>query len=202
MKFNMNKNKQCRICKESLSFEDFYKDKNFRNGTRSECKRCTKNRVRKYAEKHKDEKKEYMQRYAKINSESIAKSKKNYNLSGHGLWVNFFSKDTKKLINISEEDFLTWYESSPKVCFYCESSLEESLQLMKYLDINIKRYRLEIDKKVPSLGYSKGNLVLACNPCNFAKKDFFTSSDFKEIAMRYIEPKVKNAIKISLKKSN
>ena len=70
---------------------------------------------------------------------------------------------------------------------------------MKYLDINLKRYRLEIDKKVPSLGYSKGNLVLACNPCNFAKKDFFTASDFKEIAMRYIRPKVKNAVKISSK---
>jgi len=194
----MNKNKQCRICKESLPFEDFYRDA---NAIRSECKRCTINRVRKYAEKHKDEKKEYMQRYAKINSESLAKSKRNYKLSGHGLWVGF-SKETKKLINISEEDFLKWYESSPKVCFYCESSLEESIQLLKYLDIKIKRYRFDVDKKVPSLGYSKGNLVLACTTCNFAKKDFFTVNDFKEIAIRYIKPKVKNAIKISLKKSN
>ena len=125
-------------------------------------------------------------------NKKIIEWKKNYHLSGHGLWLRFAKR---KLINISEDDFLKWYESSPKVCFYCESSLEESIQLMKYLNIKMERYRLEVDKKEPSLGYSKGNLVLACNPCNFAKKDFFTVNDFKEIAMRYIKPKVKKAIK-------
>jgi hypothetical protein len=77
-----------------------------------------------------------------------------------------------------------WWESTPRVCYYCslpENFLEELHTLPGHINKRFpKRGKsLEIDRKQPDLPYSViENLVLACYWCNNAKTDTFTEQEF------------------------
>jgi len=42
--------------------------------------------------------------------------------------------------------------------------------------------------------YNINNIVLACHICNAHKRDFFSQKEFKEIAEKFISPKIKRFI--------
>jgi hypothetical protein len=93
-------------------------------------------------------------------------------------------------INLNNEQlyaYFIWWESSPKVCYYCslpESILDELHNQQGHIN---KRYpqrgkSLEIDRKKADLPYTNiENLVLACYWCNNAKTDTFTEQEFQQL---------------------
>ncbi len=92
--------------------------------------------------------------------------------------------DTEQLYNLFQ-----WFDTAPKVCYYCKLP-ENALEELHYQNGHInKRFpkrgkSLEIDRKQADLPYSKiQNLVLACYWCNNAKTDTFTEPEFKEIGI-------------------
>jgi hypothetical protein len=66
--------KICSKCKNSKSFENFYKGKLYKDGYRSICKQC----VKKYEEENKEAKKEYLKNYKEINKEKLQIKNKIY----------------------------------------------------------------------------------------------------------------------------
>jgi 5-methylcytosine-specific restriction endonuclease McrA len=88
-------------------------------------------------------------------------------------------------LGFSQEGFVAWYETEPRVCCYC--GIEEEL-LTSWVG---KQWRtLTVDRVQPSEGYVPGNIVLACMPCNRAKGDLLTGDQMREIAVRFLHPKV------------
>jgi len=93
-------------------------------------------------------------------------------------------------INLENEqlyNLFQWWETTPKVCFYCslpENALEDLHNQTGHIN---KRYpqrgkSLEIDRKQAELPYSNiQNLVLACYWCNNAKTDTFTEQEFHKL---------------------
>ena len=59
--------------------------------------------------------------------------------------------------------------------------------------VNSKR-----DHKDNKKGYTIDNICFACAICNYHKGDFFTYSEFKEIAKKYIKPKMKEYIQLNI----
>ena len=97
-----------------------------------------------------------------------------------------------KPLIISKKDFVEWYDNEPKVCHYC--GIPEDL-LNKTGDIlNSKILRFTIDRKNNNEGYTKDNIVLACNRCNFMKSDYLTYEEMLFYAKTYITPKWKSMI--------
>lgn len=87
--------------------------------------------------------------------------------------------DKEQLYNLFQ-----WFDTTPKVCYYCslqENTLEELHNQQGHIN---KRFPqrgkfLEIDRKKADLPYSNiHNLVLACYWCNNAKTDTFTGHEF------------------------
>lgn len=66
--------KICSKCKNSKSFENFYKGKMNKDGYRNICKEC----VKKYQEENKEVKKEYLKKYKEINKEELKIKNKIY----------------------------------------------------------------------------------------------------------------------------
>ena len=54
--------------------------------------------------------------------------------------------------------------------------------------------RLHIERIDSSKGYLIDNLTLACSICNTHKSDIISDKDFKEIAKKYIIPKIKSEL--------
>jgi 5-methylcytosine-specific restriction endonuclease McrA len=85
----------------------------------------------------------------------------------------------------SQEAFVAWYASQPRVCSYC--GIEEEL-LPSWVGKRWKK--LTVDRVQPSEGYVPGNVALACMRCNRAKGDLLTGDQMREIAVRFLHPKV------------
>jgi len=70
-----------------------------------------------------------------------------------------------------------------KQCHYCGIPEDEFYQIWggPFYGGFKRGQRLEIDRKVNSLGYDIDNCVLACPICNMAKSDKFSYDEFKEM---------------------
>ena len=81
--------------------------------------------------------------------------------------------------------FYAWYnnqlEKQSYRCFYCHLEGDTFKHYGKYFRFGRRGKRLEVDRIESKEPYSPGNCVLACYPCNNAKSDVFTYSDFIEI---------------------
>jgi len=75
------------------------------------------------------------------------------------------------------------YRRDGKQCHYCGIPEDEFYQLWggPFYGGFKRGRRLEIDRKVNSLGYDIKNCVLACPICNMAKSDKFTYDEFKQV---------------------
>jgi len=90
-------------------------------------------------------------------------------------------------LKISKEDFVEWYNSTPKICAYCDIK-EKHLSLIKDT-VNARTFKLNIDRVVNAEGYARGNLVLCCQRCNYIKSDFFSFDQMREIGQKYVKPR-------------
>ena len=70
--------KICAKCKESKSFDEFYKRETSKDGLRAECISCERVRRAKHRKANKDNIKEYNRNYREANKEKIADRKKAY----------------------------------------------------------------------------------------------------------------------------
>lgn len=75
------------------------------------------------------------------------------------------------------------YKRGGKRCHYCGISEDEFYQVWggPFYGGFKRGHRLEIDRKVNSLGYDIENCVLACSVCNMAKSDKFSYDEFKQV---------------------
>jgi 5-methylcytosine-specific restriction endonuclease McrA len=93
----------------------------------------------------------------------------------------------RKKMKIPLDEFIKWYLSQDKKCFYCGITEEEIKNLLDNGKLITKRIKtrgrkLELDRKAPNLSYDNiDNLVFSCYWCNNAKTDEFTTNEFKEV---------------------
>lgn len=95
----------------------------------------------------------------------------------------------KKPVLISKDDFVEWYNVQPKKCAYCDIPEEDFIFLRNRYGSRAKR--LTIDSKDNSLGYEAGNMVLACERCNFIKSNILSFGEMRYIGQNFIKPKWK-----------
>ena len=143
---------------------------------------------------------EYRKNRREAKKLSEKRKKKNNPISFIGEHI----KDSARHRNIEAPhtplEYRKWYEQQTKVCFFCENNNET---IIKYLDkvgekITVMQNRLQIDRIDSSKGYFLNNLTLACSICNNHKSDIISAEDFKEIAKKYIAPKIKRYLKNNL----
>ena len=93
-------------------------------------------------------------------------------------------------------EYREWYKNHIKICYFCGNSNETIRDYLKKIGekINIQQNRLHIERLDSSKGYLINNLTLACSICNTHKSDIISAEDFKEIALKYIAPKIKNEL--------
>ena len=90
-----------------------------------------------------------------------------------------YIRGVRKDLLCTQDEFIEWYESQPKICAYCEVSEDE---LNSVDDVwNRRLTRLSVDAIDNDKGYSIGNMVLSCGRCNATKSDFFTHDEMLEI---------------------
>ena len=89
-------------------------------------------------------------------------------------------------------EYREWFKKQKKTCHYCGFTHDQIISYMKYIGekINKTNKRLQIDRMDSNKGYVISNLTLACYICNNHKKDFISYKDFKEIAIKFIKPKI------------
>ena len=82
---------------------------------------------------------------------------------------------------LSWQEFFQWFSNQEKRCVYCG-------------DDDPTRYKphrkFNVDRKDSFKGYTIDNICLACWNCNRLKNDYFTFDEFREIADKYIKPKI------------
>tara|TARA_R110000822_G_scaffold75025_3_gene180301 strand:- start:3553 stop:4068 length:516 start_codon:yes stop_codon:yes gene_type:complete len=93
-------------------------------------------------------------------------------------------------------EYRNWYKEQIKLCCYCGNTNET---IIKYLSktgekINLQQNRLHIERIDSQKGYIFDNMTLACSICNIHKSDIISHEDFKEIAQKYIAPKIKKSL--------
>jgi 5-methylcytosine-specific restriction endonuclease McrA len=79
--------------------------------------------------------------------------------------------------------FYKWYENTSQkqkhICYYCHLPGDTTINYIPEGFREGRRgFNLEVDRKNPKGKYSPKNCVLACYPCNNAKSDVFSHSDF------------------------
>ena len=84
-------------------------------------------------------------------------------------------------VSFSKKEFAIWYNSQPKICSYCEITMEDSFKL--------QNKRLTIDRINNKKGYDLNNICLACFRCNAIKSDFFNKEEMGKIGHKFVKPK-------------
>lgn len=125
------------------------------------------------------------------NKGKVLEQHRRYKVTAKGVWTQLKSHKAKgpHSFAISEEEFIRWWNSTPKRCHYCGSTDEDQARLSAALGLQRRSNRLQIDRMDSTRGYSLDNIALACRICNEHKKDFFSEQQFIEIAERYLKPK-------------
>jgi hypothetical protein len=156
-----------------MTEEEFYKNKIFKKVGINQLKREFPNLENSIMRWYKSD------RYNKIQKYKSFLTNKLKQMTEDGGEINI---DNEQLYNL-----FRWWETTPKVCYYCslpENALEELRNQPGHIN---KRFpqrgkSLEIDRKQADLSYSNiQNLVLACYWCNNAKTDTFTEQEFQQL---------------------
>ena len=86
--------------------------------------------------------------------------------------VRHNSKEYRKKIQISKNEFISWYKEQIKRCSYCGT-------------LN----NLTVDRMDNDGTYNLNNIVLACRKCNFIKSNVFSFNEMSEIGNKYLRNK-------------
>jgi len=158
--------KHCKKCDRTLPIDNFHNDKNSKDGKAFYCKDC----ISEYGRKYRDTPEGI---YANIKSRS-----------------NYYKRTGSKFykpLNMSQDDFVSWYVNEEKQCHYCDIP-EDKLWIIQE-DFDRRVSRLEVDCMDNSVGYEEGNIVLACHLCNFIKLHVLTSDEMYYVGQNFIKPK-------------
>lgn len=156
---------------------------------------------------HKEKRKEWSRRYYLKHREKILEkqsrwrnSNPDYKTPNHLENVRKFHRSTKghyKVIsanakkrgitlNITQSEFISWYEDTPKVCVYCDIPADLLERLPKMF--GRKMVRLSVDRVDPTKAYQLDNIVLCCLKCNVVKNRIFSFEEMKKLAKKFIKP--------------
>jgi len=93
------------------------------------------------------------------------------------------AKHKNIIFNLTKQEVLLFFQQN---CFYCGILPNKTITKKNFYGSFTYNGidRLDNDK-----GYISGNLAMCCYRCNRIKSDFFTASEMKEIAKKYITPK-------------
>ena len=93
-------------------------------------------------------------------------------------------------------EYREWYKNHIKICYFCGNNNDTIRDYLKKIGekVGIQQNRLHIERLDSIKGYLLDNLTLACSICNTHKSDIVSAEDFKEIAQKYIAPKIKNEL--------
>ena len=152
--------KKCTKCGKMLPLTAFGKHRLSKDGHAYRCLECSRKHAREYSETPAGI-------YGALNA-----GRRHYQ---------------KKPVLISKEDFVNWYNTQEKKCAYCDIPEEDFFLLREKYGSRAKR--LTVDSKDNSLGYEIGNIVLACERCNFIKSNILSFDEMREIGQRFIKPK-------------
>jgi hypothetical protein len=154
------KTKRCSKCKLILPIEQFNKHKETKCGLDCWCKSCKNKSTKRYYFSHKNKINQFM------------------STSPVGIYRRLKSgaKSRNITFNITQDDFIKWYNKQNKICCYCKRTLKETKK-----DIGKKCYRLSIDRKDNNKGYTLDNIVLCCHRCNTIKSNTFTYEQMMKV---------------------
>jgi hypothetical protein len=186
----------CNQCKRARSPSDFY-TRNDTGRPKHPCKTCISERGRIYRVKHKEEIKARNSRWQSKNQAHVREQHRQYRTNAEGAWSQFSSHKMrgKHELTITRDQFLQWWDATPKVCDYCGCNSDQQNVVLVHLGYSARSNRLHIDRKNSSLGYSLDNICFACRICNEHKKDFFTHAQFQLIAAKFISPRITTILK-------
>jgi hypothetical protein len=167
--------KICTKCKISKEENEFYKDKNKKDGLKSWCKLChledSRKRESKYNEtrrlyriNNQETYREIKRKYYIENSEKLLKQHKNWRQTFNGRLSSYIKGAKNRNIEwkLTEEEFLSFWKQD---CFYCGDKIET----------------IGIDRKNNESYYSIDNTVPCCSICNKMKMDLSFEEFSKKI---------------------
>ena len=164
----MRKCTKCqRTYRESLKF--FMKDNRYKKNLTRWCRKCFN---------------EYNRGYTKAQPKKLKERQKKYDNSEKRAYLRLKQSSRGHLVTITQEQFLMWYKSQPRKCYYC--GIEEVHLPIDSDSFNRRTPRLTIDRMDSSRGYEMENMVLCCLRCNSIKGNFFTPLEMVEIGQKYI----------------
>ena len=194
---NENNLRKCKNCKLNKSLSEFSKEKRTyyvkkikgevtKYYYRSKCDVCTKERL-----------------------EILSKRRNHKGINrpdGTLAWNRILThiqkraKDRGVNYSITKKDFKIWLTKQNHICSYCGYGLEEIKKLLfnyfsKGTIAESKRFQIDRKNNDKSIGYTLENICFACAICNSHKGDFYSHKEFKEIAQKYIVPKLKSVLR-------
>ena len=181
--------KKCPKCKEIKPGSDFHNNKSRKDGKEWCCKSCRQViRQEVYTNRRLAEIRKVRQ-WQMDNPVKVSEYKKKYHQENpmKQRYANLKNK-SRAGMELSQKDFLAWYDKEPKQCFYCD--IPSDLLNIPNGYIGRKSNGLfTIDRKDCKGNYAEGNIVLACPLCNLVKTNFFSADTMRDIAQKYIKPR-------------
>lgn len=160
----MSNTKKCGSCGKIRSYSEFYKRSNRAGGVGSKCVSCYK----KYRKENKSHIKNYSQSYREEKSWMTKTKNMVYHAKVRAKQTGLpFNIDIKYVREIFPED-------GTHECPYCEQKM-----CVEY-GYKLSSASPTLDKIIPSLGYVKGNVTVACRRCNTFKNDAASSDEMKK----------------------
>lgn len=184
----MSEKKYCKKCNKYKLISEFKVRKGYnilKSGEKKiyhyyyECNECLKIRLKQLEKKYRYKR--------KVNRDDGS--------IGWSIYLRKLRSTKKSKITLNE--FKKWEQIQKKECSYCGFKLLEIQKILKqYLPENFMTLsrKFQLDRKDNNLGYTIENICFACAICNTHKRDFFTHKEFKEIAKKFIIPKIKKQL--------
>jgi len=154
-------NKYCSHCKSLKSQTEFARNRSKYDGLQSYCKSC-------------------MAQYGSLYLEKRRLNSKIWRRSALGRYRKLLDRGRRKgvLVDITQDLFISWFNSQAKICHYCGVILTGYHQ-DGYLQ------GLTIDRKDNNKSYEMGNMVLSCQRCNIMKGSWLNEKQMLDMAQRY-----------------
>ena len=102
-------------------------------------------------------------------------------------------------VEITKEEFSAWFDQGEIRCAYCSITEEDSVRWQEHRSKQKDKkwqWRITVDRKDNTLGYSLNNLVFACWDCNRLKNNLLTFDEMRIIGQQVIKPKWQNALAV------
>jgi len=184
--------KICSCCKQEKEANQYSTDIHRKDGLRVYCKDCDRQKWRECKARNPERFREVVNRAARrrraANPEKYREyhklQRRKYNRTPAGKYWNkrCIAKNSGDAFNITQQDFVSWFEKQGLKCHYCGVELD----FVAGRGSDTKLRGLSIDRKDNAVGYELRNMCLACRRCNTIKGSWFTEKEMIEIARNYL----------------